>query len=160
MKRSIALTALLLLMICNMQASAAEYERSVTYEYTSPVLGVAWPSYQMHDCGVFNPVLDSYVTEGCAIHRIRGPEMYVSVDATDVTGLPVSLKVFQWAAGAAPGGLTRFVGKEVCSTMPPWKIRPWATYMWTEVLVGPCHDGTPAFATQGSVTHTFYKAKP
>lgn len=159
MKRSLALIALLTVILGNVPARASDgNERSVTFDYTSPVVGIAWPSYQMHDCGVFVEPTNSYLVQGCSTPRIRGEELFVSVATQDATGIPVALKVFQWAAGA--GGPPRYIGKDACSEMPPWKLRPWATYMWIEVLAGPCADGTPALGTRGTITTTFYKAKP
>lgn len=110
--------------------------------YQEPTFGVDFPSYQMVTCDTGCPVFDIY----------RG-ERYVTLEAEDTVSPDVALAVFPWDGAT---GNPRYDEHHYCTSIDEsLRIPKWATRLWVEVLIGPCSDGTPAMATQGTVTATF-----
>ena len=120
--------------------------RTETLSYEDPAIGVSFPEYAMETC-----------FSGCVVFDVMPGERVATVQADDLVGPDVALAVFAWDGGVDN---PRYIGQEYCTeTDQPFRLPRWTRKLWVEVLIGPCSDGTPAMATQGSVTASFSDGK-
>lgn len=141
-RRAAALMVAVLLLAASPAAGYARSEpppRRVSEEYADPTVGVVFPTYAMATC-----------FSGCVVIEVLEGERYAHVEVDDSVSPTVAFKVFPWEGGNSG----RYVdGGDFCgATDEPIKLPRWTYYLWIEVLVGPCSDGSPATATQGVVT--------
>lgn len=139
---ALLVTCLLGLLAIQPSAEAGSRKRPPRIEeqtYVEPAYGVAYPAYNMVFCQT-----------GCVIFDLLPRERYVSLSVDDAVGPDVAIAVFPW------DGAERYQRYDHCTRTEPLRVPRWATHVWVEVLIGPCSDGTPAAATQGTVTATFF----
>lgn len=145
---SIALAILVLLVGTSAATSAKpRSKKKVTrveeLPYQEPTVGVAFPTYQMATCDT-----------GCPVFDVLRGERYLTLQAEDMISPDVALAVFPW--DGASGDAIRYEQHDYCTSIDePLRLPSWTVYLWVEVLIGPCSDGTPAMATQGTVVATF-----
>lgn len=91
-----------------------------------------------------------------SVHFARGPERFVSIEITDLTGQPVAADVVQFLGDSnVSTDEEDALRHPVCgATKKPLRIKPFIK-VHVFIYAGPCEDGTPAAATTGEVTATF-----
>ena len=138
----LALCVAVLAGITSGASAATRADRTETLTYEDPAIGVSFPQYTMETCFT-----------GCLVFDVLPGESFATVRADDLLGPDVALAVFAWDGDADS---PRYTGKEFCTeTDEAFRLPRWTRKLWVEVLIGPCSDGTPAMATQGSVTASF-----
>ncbi len=116
--------------------------REVQLHYDEPTLGIQFPTYAMVWC-----------FSGCPVFDIYPGERYVTLSSDDALSEDVALAVFPWDGNTQEPGYTEH---HYCTTTDqPLKLPRWAVALWVEALIGPCADGTPATATEGTITAVF-----
>ena len=123
-------------------AGTKKTQRVEEIVYREPSIGIAFPAYNMATCDTGCPVFDVY----------RG-ERYVTLEVSDAVSPDAAIAVFPWDGNTTE---PRYTHHDYCTSIDkPLRLPRWTLRLWVEVLMGPCSDGTPAFATHGSVTVTF-----
>ncbi|HVF52351.1 MAG TPA: hypothetical protein VNC78_01965 [Actinomycetota bacterium] len=87
---------------------------------------------------------------GGARFMVSANETFLSLEIADASGLPTRASVY---VGNAAG--TRFAGTFCGATQSPIRVEPGQEIM-VQTSTGACADGSPAAATEGTVTATFY----
>lgn len=90
-----------------------------------------------------------------------GPERFVSIEITDLTGQPVAADVVQFVGDSnVSTEEDDTLRHSICgATKKPLRIRRFVEVR-VFIYAGPCEDGTPAAATTGEVTATFKNRAP